>query len=141
MKIILKSKKVINNQILFDLPKIKFDEKPELEFRIINCFISFENRMVYKYDKTIFNGLQGKLFSLRCNWIDRSTGNPSQDICFMTEQISQSSIHYEPTHVIGHKLKLLNLEDSLFYLHAYDTEIPKINFIIIHIEICPYGGF
>ena len=118
------------------MPKIHFDEKPELEFRVTNFFVSFKENKIY--DKFSHNGV---LYSLRSNWIDRSCGNPFQDLIFMSGMKSQSAIHYHPTHLLRYKLKLLNLEDSLFYLHLYDEETREINFISIQIEIIPYGRF
>lgn len=127
MILVLQTSKIVDGQLLFDLPRIQLDDKPEYEFRILSAYISFTKPVFSNY------------ISLRSNWIDKSTINPKQDLIFLTVSDGDLFANYQPTHIIRYKMKLRSIQDSFFALHSFGAPLKNIDFVSVQAEVVTYG--
>ena len=137
MMLILQSEKHNKGLVNFELPEYTFDDNCDLEFRIIDCFIGF-NQLDIKYGKHILDRTT-MFLSVQSNLIDRSPLNLNQDLFFMSSPITSDHVHYQPTSAVSHKMKVYDLSDLLIKINSRETVIERINFISLQIEILSYG--
>ena len=118
------SKQIINGKIIMDLPQIYLDLDFQHSITIIDFYIKWKNPP------------GENLFTLRTNMIGRTPANPKQDLIHFSTRNNQLAAHVQPTQLTAYKLKFLDIESAVFYLHSYSSDTPEnIELIVFQIEI------
>ena len=144
MFLILQTSDIKNGLINFKLPQYTFDEKENLEFRIVDCYISLCNKFKETIAfspkfSTVTKTPKTNLLSLQSNLVDKTSLNPFQDLFFVSVPPLVDFVHYQPTYILRYKLKLYDLNDLFFKINSSESVISRIDFISIQIEIISYG--
>lgn len=118
------SKNIIKKEIILTLPQIYLDLDYEYRITVIDFYIKWKTPPGQN------------MFALRTNMISRTTGNPTQDLIHFSTDNDQLASHFQPTQFTTHKVKFLDIQTAVFYLHSYTSDTPEnIDFISLSIEI------
>ena len=118
----LDNPKLVNNQLLFELPPATFHEGQIVGVSQIHIRWSAP--------------VKHALVVLTSTLIDKSSLNPHQQLLFIYEKSNSNILHKSPTQRQYYKIQCMDLQSSEFYLFDYDNrDLKKIESIFLQLEI------
>ena len=118
----LDNPKLVNNQLLFELPPTTFHEGQIVGVSQIHIQWS--------------GPVKHALVVVTSTLIDKSSLNPHQQLLFIYEKSNSNILHKSPTQRQYYKIQCMDLQSSEFYLFNYDNrDLKKIESIFLQLEI------
>ena len=128
MNIFVTSTTINEDEIQFEMPQIYLEKYADNQAYVIDFYIKWKEPP------------GGNLFALRSNIIPRSSGNPTQDLAHFSTTNNHSSVHYQPSNLLCHKIQIVDVQDMKFYLHSYTSEAKdNVDFICLHLGFALHG--
>jgi hypothetical protein len=121
----------VNIWELYKIGGVSLEPNKHWSFKLVSFIGKFSSQLPHS-----------GIYELSTNLINRDGGNQSGVIGFIYLNTDESFVIYQPTQICGYKLRLPDLEYSLFNLRSVrsDVFIPFVE-IALQIEIVEiYGG-